>query len=84
VTDAGQWTQTVGDPFYCTRRAPHRPSSGPRMEDGRARAVDWDMGHASGMVRWARSEVVGPSKVLILFFLFSFLSLFQIQFEFQF
>jgi hypothetical protein len=54
------------------------------MEDGRARAVDWDMGHASGMVRWARSEVVGPSKVLILFFLFSFLSLFQIQFEFQF
>jgi hypothetical protein len=70
--DAGQWTQTVGDPFCCTRRAPQRSSSGPRMEDGRARAVEWNMGRASGIVCWARSEAASPSRLEFLLY-FSFL-----------
>jgi hypothetical protein len=88
ATDVGQWTQTVGDPFWCTRRAPQRPSSGPRMEDGRARVVEWDMGRASGMVCWARSEAASPCRLeFLLYFSFLFLnSLFltsNILFDFQ-
>jgi hypothetical protein len=50
-----------------------RLTSGPREAAGRARAQRLVLGRVGEIVDWAGKVVVGPGKVLILFFLFSFL-----------